>query len=174
MNNQNIDLKANKKFIEDQRIKLIQKDSMLNDLNKKVDDLNKNNEDLKKKLAIKNSIPSKGRMALSRGGNMPDISSVGVFKITFYTPYDGSSDGVTATGKKAIPGQTVAVDPRIIPLGTKLYIEDLGEVITTDTGYVTANDTGGAIHGNIIDFCVSSKDMAAQLGVKNLKVWIVR
>ena len=56
--------------------------------------------------------------------------------------------GITATGTRAAYG-TVAVDPRVIPLGSKLYIE------TTDGsfiyGYATAEDTGGAIKGNKID-----------------------
>jgi 3D (Asp-Asp-Asp) domain-containing protein len=174
VDNKNMNLISNKILIKDQQIKLIQQDSSINDLEKTVENLKKNivdlskqkntlnkqNDDLKKKLTIKNNT------TLSRGGDISEGSLLGVFEVTFYTPYDGSSIGITATGKRAIPGRTVAVDPRVIPLGTKLYVEGLGEVI--------ADDTGGAIKGNIIDYCVSSRDTAAQLGRKHLKVWKIK
>jgi len=69
---------------------------------------------------------------------------------TTYDPYDcgGSGSGRTATGLKATYG-VVAVDPRFIPLGTRLYIEGYG--------FAVAADTGGAIKGNRIDLCVDSK-----------------
>jgi len=69
---------------------------------------------------------------------------------TTYDPYNcgGSGSGRTASGLKATYG-VVAVDPRFIPLGTRLYIEGYG--------FAVAADTGGAIKGNRIDLCVDSK-----------------
>ena len=90
---------------------------------------------------------------------------LGEFKVSFYTPTDGSSTGITATGNRAIPYQTVAVDPNVIPLGTRLYIENYGEVI--------ADDVGGAIKGNKLDFCVATVNEAYSNGVQYLNVWIV-
>lgn len=120
--------------------------------------------DLKKKLASKIERDKEVQQhTLSRGGSVGKF--LGQFKISFYTPYDGSTTGITASGNKAIPKYTVAVDPNIIPLGTKLYIEGLGEAV--------AQDTGGAIKGNILDYCVSSKAEAMKLGIKYLKVWII-
>lgn len=119
---------------------------------------------LKKKLTSlenKKKIPS-----ISRGGNPINAEYLGSFRVTFYTPYDGSSTGRTATGTKAIPGKTVAVDPNVIPLGTRLFVEGLGEVI--------AEDTGGVIRGNRLDYCVSSRQEAYKLGVKKLKIWIIK
>ena len=92
-------------------------------------------------------------------------SFLGEFNVSFYTPTDGSVEGITATGNPAIPYHTVAVDPNVIPLGTKLYIENFGEVI--------ADDTGGAIKGNKLDYCVSTVSEAYSYGVQTLKVWIV-
>ncbi len=50
--------------------------------------------------------------------------------------------GITASGTKARVG-AVAVDPRVIPLGTKLYVESLDG--TKDYGFCTAEDTGGGL-----------------------------
>lgn len=72
--------------------------------------------------------------------------------------------GLTASGTRARPGQTIAVDPRVIPLGSKVYIDDLGEFI--------AEDTGGAIHGNRIDLYMESVDEALQWGVKQVEIHV--
>ncbi len=79
---------------------------------------------------------------------------------TTYNPYHcgGDGRGITATGLKARYG-VVAVDPRFIPLGTRLYVDGYG--------YAIAADTGGAIKGNRIDLCVDSKHQAC--GIANFK-----
>ncbi|MEA5002403.1 MAG: 3D domain-containing protein [Christensenella sp.] len=73
----------------------------------------------------------------------------GTFTITTYCPCEVCNSGYsgTATGTPVIPGRTVAVDPEMIPLETHLYIEGIG--------WRVAEDTGGAIKGNIIDLAVS-------------------
>jgi 3D (Asp-Asp-Asp) domain-containing protein len=72
---------------------------------------------------------------------------------TTYDPYHcgGDGRGFTVTGLKARFG-VVAVDPKFIPLGTRLFIEGYG--------YAIAADTGGAIKGNRIDLCVDSRHQA--------------
>ena len=60
----------------------------------------------------------------------------------------------------------VAVDPRVIPLGTKLYIEGYG--------YAVAEDTGGAIKGNRIDLCYTDRAKAEAFGRRNVKVYILK
>lgn len=72
--------------------------------------------------------------------------------------------GITASGTKAAKG-TVAVDPKVIPLGSKLYIEGYG--------YATALDTGGAIKGNKIDLFYDSLYEAKQFGRRTLTVYIL-
>lgn len=72
--------------------------------------------------------------------------------------------GITASGMKAQKG-VVAVDTRIIPFGTKLYIEGYG--------YAVAGDTGSAIKGNKIDVFFDSYNDAIQYGVKNVNVYIL-
>lgn len=79
--------------------------------------------------------------------------------------------GITASGTKARPG-VVAVDPRVIPLGTKLYIQSLDG--TKDYGFAIAEDKGGAIKGNRIDLFYESNAAAMQFGRRNVKVYILK
>lgn len=71
----------------------------------------------------------------------------------------------TATGTWPSRG-TVAVDPRVIPTGTKLWVEGYGEAV--------AADTGGAIIGNRIDLYMDSKDECLQWGRRKVEVQIRR
>ena len=73
-------------------------------------------------------------------------------------------DNVTATGAKAEYG-IVAVDPRVIPLGTKLFIEGYG--------YAVAKDVGGAIKGLRIDLFFESHKEAIQFGRRHVKVYVL-
>ncbi|MFF2754764.1 3D domain-containing protein [Psychrobacillus sp. NPDC058041] len=87
---------------------------------------------------------------------------------TAYTAYCNGCSGTTAYGidLRANPDQKViAVDPRIIPLGTKVWVEGYGEAI--------AGDTGGAIKGNKIDVFIPSYDSAMQWGVKKVKIRVI-
>ncbi|MDR7002159.1 LysM peptidoglycan-binding domain-containing protein [Neobacillus niacini] len=89
-------------------------------------------------------------------------------KATAYTAYCEGCSGTTATGIniKANPDKKViAVDPSVIPLGSKVYVEGYGEAI--------AGDTGGAIKGNRIDVFIPSEQNAVNFGVKQLKVKIL-
>lgn len=74
------------------------------------------------------------------------------------------ADGYTATGARAGHG-VVAVDPKVIPLGTKLFIPGYGVAV--------AADVGGAIKGNRIDLCFDTYREAIHFGRKQLKVYIL-
>jgi len=80
-----------------------------------------------------------------------------------------SDNGFTASGNKTHRDpngySTIAVDPRVIPLGSKVYVEGYG--------YAIASDTGGAIKGNIIDLYVHSDSEALSWGRRNVKVHII-
>ena len=76
----------------------------------------------------------------------------------------------TATGMKVRYG-VVAVDPRVIPLGSRLYIEAANG--TWIYGTAVAADTGGAIKGNIIDLYVESYSEAINFGRRKAKVYIL-
>ena len=75
-----------------------------------------------------------------------------------------SGNGITAIGLRARKG-IVAVDPRVIPLGTKLYIPGYGEAL--------AADTGGWVKGNRIDLVFESLEECYRFGRRRLKVYLV-
>lgn len=83
---------------------------------------------------------------------------------TAYTPFDGSWHGITASGIPARWG-VVAVDPSVIPLGTRLYIPGYGLAL--------AADTGGDIVENRIDLCMESHDDAWSFGRRMVKVYVI-
>ncbi len=78
--------------------------------------------------------------------------------------------GITASGMRAQRG-VIAVDPRVIPLGTKLYIESTDSY--PDYGYAIAGDTGGAIKGNRVDLFMDSYSEAIHFGRRKVNVYIL-
>ncbi|WP_117168324.1 3D domain-containing protein [Paraliobacillus sediminis] len=87
---------------------------------------------------------------------------------TAYTAECEGCSGITATGinlNEDRNKKVIAVDPSVIPLGTKVYVEGYGEAI--------AGDTGGAIKGSKIDIHVPTKDEAYQWGVRTVDVTIL-
>ena len=107
--------------------------------------------------------PVRENVVESSGGAM-NYSAVMSMEATAYLPTDGSSAGITATGIKATYG-VVAVDPRVIPLGTKVYIPGYGVAL--------AADTGGAIKGYKIDLCMETYSECMQFGRRNVTVYVL-
>lgn len=95
--------------------------------------------------------------------------SLGRFKLTFFCPCrkcNGKWAGkATASGEPLTPGTTIAVDPRVIPLGTVVRIGEREFI---------AQDTGGAIKGNRIDICLESHSECLEAGVQYADVSIRR
>lgn len=80
------------------------------------------------------------------------------------TAYTGG--GITATGINLNDNsKVIAVDPSVIPLGSRVLIDGYGEYI--------AGDTGGAINGNIIDVYVASHSEAISFGRRALTIHIL-
>ena len=101
-------------------------------------------------------------------GNYKQGEYLGVFEITYYCtekyPHicNGGPPYKTATGTTPTPGRTIAVDPDVIPLGSKVIIN----------GHVyTAEDTGGAVKRKHIDVAVGTHAEALRLGVQDFKVY---
>lgn len=112
----------------------------------------------------------------SRGGDIRYTKKMKV-RATAYTADlnctgKGPNDpglGITCTGKRAVRNpdgcSTIAVDPRVIPLGTKLYVEGYG--------YAIADDTGGAIKGKVIDLYYDSSNESWDWGSRNVNIYIM-
>jgi 3D (Asp-Asp-Asp) domain-containing protein len=86
-----------------------------------------------------------------------------------YTASCNGCSGITSTGinLKKNPGlKVIAVDPNVIKIGTKVYVEGYG--------YAIAGDTGGAIRGNKIDVFIPNKSDALKWGRKTVKIKILK
>lgn len=87
---------------------------------------------------------------------------------TAYTADCNGCSGITATGinlKANRNLKVIAVDPSVIPLGSKVWVEGYG--------YAVAGDTGGAIKGNRIDLHMPSKSSAYQFGRRQVKIKVM-
>ena len=104
----------------------------------------------------------------------PDIQEfpnrkLGRFTLTWYSPKELGKEKPsqlrTSTGVVPREGRTIAVDPKIIPYGSIVYIQDYG--------YYIAEDCGGDIKSNRIDIFTSDHKTAIQRGKKVSNVWIL-
>lgn len=89
--------------------------------------------------------------------------SLGEFLATAYSGPEFNSDGITKAGTKVRLG-VVAVDPKVIELGSVLLIEGYGEAV--------AEDTGNMIKGKHIDVWLPTVEEARRYGKKQVKVWL--
>jgi len=89
-----------------------------------------------------------------------------IMEATAYTKSieEGTHRGITRSGTQVSRG-TIAVDPRVIPLGTKVYVEGYG--------HAECLDTGGDIKHNRIDLYMDSKEECFEFGRRDVRVWIV-
>ncbi|MEW9700564.1 stalk domain-containing protein [Paenibacillus sp. SI8] len=111
---------------------------------------------------------------LSKDGNYhsPDYEE---FKATAYSADSSENGGYGATdfmGNSLMLG-TVAVDPSVIPLGSKLYIEGYDfNGLPAGGMYAYATDTGGSIKGNRLDIYIpGSKQSLKTFGIQTIKVY---
>ncbi len=116
-------------------------------------------------IGVHGHIVSRG--AVGRGSSFRTAKVVEMHA-SAYTPHrsgGGTGSGYTTSGLPAGYG-LVAVDPRVIPLGTVLYVEGYGMAI--------AADTGRAIKGHKIDLCFATRQQALQFGRRKVRVHILR
>lgn len=103
-------------------------------------------------------------------GEVLTYTEAKTFNATAYTHMDAGCDMVTATGTRVHWG-TVAVDPRMIPYGTRMFI------VTSDGSFIygiaTAEDCGGAIKGNRIDLYMPTLSEAFRFGRRSCTVYFL-
>lgn len=122
------------------------------------------------KVSIPKKEPEESTYTPSRGGVRKRVVQA---RVTAYAPLDNKSgicaEGdptITATGTKVRRG-IIAVDPKKIPYGTKVYIPGYGEAIAEDTGGALRNYDGIAI-----DILVDTYEEAMQWGKRYMEVII--
>ncbi|MET3730415.1 uncharacterized protein YabE (DUF348 family) [Fictibacillus halophilus] len=123
-------------------------------------------------VAVGTKAQPKPQPVVSRSQSASASSSSGGREITVtstaYTANCAGCSGITATGfnlKSNPNAKVIAVDPSVIPLGSKVYVEGYG--------YAIASDTGGAIKGNKIDVFFASQSQAESWGRKSVKIRII-
>ncbi|MGH4137829.1 3D domain-containing protein [Clostridium sp.] len=127
---------------------------------------------IKEQAAIKRFTMSRhldsSKSSTSKSDTIPnDVSNSTNYFIIESTAY--SMDGFTSSGSRTSRDpngySTIAVDPRVIPMGSKVYVEGYG--------YAIASDTGSAIKGNIIDVFFNTKAEVSNWGRRNVKIRII-
>jgi len=103
-------------------------------------------------------------------GEKLDYTRVDYVRATAYTHSDPGCTSTTATGTKVHHG-TVAVDPKVIPYYTKMFIQTTNGRRVYGMG--TALDCGGAVKGNIVDLWFPSKADCYNWGRRNVTVYIL-
>lgn len=114
------------------------------------------------KIALSETLPPTSNSL----GDVSNSNNLATYSMTA-TAYTGN--GFTATGLKPVRDpnglSTIAVDPSVIPLGSKVHVEGYG--------YAIASDTGGAIKGNKIDLYMNSVAECLSFGRRTVTVTII-
>lgn len=98
-----------------------------------------------------------------------NFKNLGSFRLSFYCICEkccgAYATGLTKSGTTVTEGRTIAVDPKVIPLGSRVYIDGYGVFI--------AEDVGSAIKENKIDIAVGNHEQALKLGIDEATVYLV-
>ena len=118
-------------------------------------------------VAARTAAPRTASASLHQKPNSATAIHLGTFTVRAYTHYPSPGIARSKTAMDTIPmaGRTVAVDPRVIPLGSKIHIEGVGERI--------AEDTGGRIKGKRLDLFLPSARECRQFGVQTQEVHLL-
>lgn len=120
------------------------------------------------KKAVKPKAPVKKAVKPKAAAKQASYKTMTV-KATAYTASCKGCSGITATGinlKKNPNAKVISVDPKVIPLGSKVYVEGYGNAI--------AGDIGGAMRGNKIDLHMPTKKKALNWGVRTVKIKVYK
>ncbi|WP_339198629.1 3D domain-containing protein [Solibacillus sp. FSL R5-0449] len=120
---------------------------------------------------IKNKVPVEKKEKKEKKETIDDFEVVKTLTVeaSAFTAYCKGCSGKTASGidlKKNPDVKLIAVDPKVIPLGTKVWVEGYGIAV--------AGDTGGSIKGNRIDVYVKTKKIALNWGRKNVEIKVLK
>lgn len=119
-------------------------------------------------VAVNEPVPTKSENTVSTHAPSTSSGKEMTMTATAYTAYCTGCSGTTYTGinLRANPNQKViAVDPNVIPLGSRVWVEGYGEAV--------AGDIGSAIKGNIIDVFIEHQQDAMNWGRKTVKIKVL-
>jgi N-acetylmuramoyl-L-alanine amidase len=136
--------------------------------NKKVSKSTKDSSNKKASTSTKDSNDKKASTSTKDSNDKEENSKELTVTATAYTANCEGCSGTTKTGvnlKENPDKKVIAVDPKVIPLGSTVEVEGYGTAI--------AADIGGAIKGNKIDVFIPSKSEAIEWGRKKVKVKII-
>ena len=157
--------------LQEEILKSSNLEDALNNANADLENANSKIKEINSKLDKTNSeLESANTTIKDLKSNEYKLVYLGNFKLTHYCceKYKhicGTGTGITATGTKVTAGRTIAVDPKVIPYGTKVYIEGYG--------WRTAEDCGGAVKNKQIDIAVDTHQRALSIGTRSGGVWIL-
>ena len=138
----------------------------------KLNDLKSTNIQIKQVIKLPSHIKNKTAVKKNTKKSATDPSNVKKtirMTATAYTANCKGCSGITKTGlnlRKNPSLKVIAVDPKIIPLGSKVWVEGYGIAV--------AGDIGGAIKGNKIDLFMNKKSTANQWGRKKVTVKVLK
>ena len=118
---------------------------------------------------------------ITRDGEVLRFSKALNVVATAYTadinPATGKPDdawgGMTASGKQAVPGLTIAADLRVLPMYSRVYVEGTDAFGKRYSGIYQVMDKGGAIKGNRIDIFMLTFDETYNFGRRKMKVYLL-
>lgn len=117
---------------------------------------------------------TKERLTATKQGRTFTYSKKITVNATAYDTSPEENGGYSRTALGLTPKfGIVAVDPRVIPLGSKLYIESVDDGGSWTYGYCIAGDTGGAIKGKRIDLCYNTRYECMQFGRRSATVYVL-
>ncbi len=160
---QKVELETTIQILQDDKVDL--KNTVLK-LQEKIQSLEKDKQELTKKEKKRMVVsPTRGQSSRTNifTATAYDLSFASCGKDPSHPQYGITASGVDLKGK-SLDDKFIAVDPKVIKLGSVVYIEFF-EPYQHLTGYYTAVDTGGAIKGNRVDIFFGSGDVSQ--AVKN-------
>lgn len=167
------DINKKQKTIEEKDSDIVNKQKEIDNLNK---DLNKTKKELEKKVSVsnsnqkykssqkKNKISNKKKKDFSSEESGWKTITVNASAYTMVANGDSmGGTGLTSTGKVPTANHTIAVDPSVIPYGSKIKYNGV---------VYTAEDTGGVIDGYKVDIFMNTLKECQEFGRRNISVQV--
>lgn len=147
----------------------------INDLNSEVKELQNENEDLRREVARLREVSRGSSRGMSVEVTAYTLSEASCGKGAGHPAYGRTATGMNLAGHTLESARAIAVDPRIIPLGSKVRLHFSDADMQRYNGIYTAVDTGGAISGNRIDLFAGegAESLAMHIGRRTAKLEIL-